>query len=475
MQTIQTLTKAQKKKALERILRSFILFCKFNFGFDLYDYEVKLARACLSSILVEPKDIYCKIARQSGKTEIVTLLMRFLMVFYLSFMGAHLMAGIASPKGEQAKTDVDRIKKSIAKMRRKWAIEDREFNSNTVRAYIDGILHAEIYKFSLAPTTTNESKTLNLLLVEEAHKVDDQKRSDQLDPMLSSTGGITWQLGVGCTRLCDYYAGCKGELPDSEVIIVPVDEVIKDKQKMYKKTKDPIHLEYKKAFERELRKKGRENPEIKRNYYLEDSIEEGNFVSRERLLRCSRTKDIESELYYLGIDWARSSDKTWITLGNNKNDIIGWFCYPSVRYEEQIELMMNDLEPYKGRIVGVCGDSTGLGDFPMEYLEGNTWLPIDDASKVKFTLQSKNEMYTNFDAALFKEDDDEQKFSYPADDPLTAEFEEQMTLLEREYKGDGEYLTPHHPDKAGMHDDACDATALMLLAGMDIVGDISFV
>jgi hypothetical protein len=37
-----------------------------------------------------------------------------------------------------------------------------------------------------------------------------------------------------------------------------------------------------------------------------------------------------------------------------------------------------------------------------------------------------------------------------------------MAELIREYKGDGEY--PHHPEKPGAHDDARDATALMLLA-----------
>jgi hypothetical protein len=79
------------------------------------------------------------------------------------------MCGIASPKGEQAKTDVDRVKKSVARLRTRWQVEDREFNPATVRAYQFDKLHAEIFKFSLAPTTSNESKTLNLLVVEEAH------------------------------------------------------------------------------------------------------------------------------------------------------------------------------------------------------------------------------------------------------------------------------------------------------------------
>jgi hypothetical protein len=200
------------------------------------------------------------------------------------------------------KTDVDRIKNSIQQLRERWQVEDREFNAATVRAFRFDKLSAEIFKFFLAPTTSNESKTLNLLIVEEAHLADGVKRSNELDPVLASTGGVTWMVGVGCTRMCDYKRGCDGEW----------------------------HLEYEKAFQRELRKKGRQNPEIRRNYYLEYTVEEGNFVARERLLSCARGRDIivSTDRLLAGIDWAQEIDYTWLTIVNNQNDVIDWFKYP---------------------------------------------------------------------------------------------------------------------------------------------------
>ena len=42
-----------------------------------------------------------------------------------------------------------------------------------------------------------------------------------------------------------------------------------------------------------------------------------------------------------------------------------------------------------------------------------------------------------------------------------------MTVLLREYTGDGEYLAVHHPDEPGAKDDAPDATALALIAAKD--------
>jgi hypothetical protein len=130
--------------------------------------------------------------------------------------------------------------------------------------------------------------------------------------------------------------------------------------------------------------------------------------------------------------------------------------YPHLPYEQQIEMMLSDLKkPIKAtrkkpdgteedyewtlfeRIVGVRGDSTGQGDMPMEFLQSHSGLPVGEASHVKFTLQSKNDLYTNFEQAIFRDIGDTMRFSYPAGHSLAAEFEDQMTRLIREYKGDG--------------------------------------
>src|SRR4051794_3371650 len=113
MQTIHGLTREQRERLLEKVLKTFVLFCEQEFGYKLYKYQLRIGRACLSSLFVEPKDVCIKISRQAGKTETITLLVRFLLIFYKLFTGEHFKAAIASPKGEQAKTDLDRIKLSI--------------------------------------------------------------------------------------------------------------------------------------------------------------------------------------------------------------------------------------------------------------------------------------------------------------------------------------------------------------------------
>lgn len=483
------LRKPSRYKKTNKTLNLFQKWCKQEFSVELYDYQTDICWWLLASLIIEPVDVFVKLSRQSGKTELVTLLVRFLIIFFRFITGTHLMAAFASPKGEQAKTDVDRVKKSITKLREGWQVEDREFNAKTIRAYRFDELFAEIYTFSLSPTTQNESKTLNLLIVEESHKADHKKRSDELDSMLASTNGTTWHFGVGCPVLSDFKRGCDGELPDSVSLVVPVAQVIHDRRKKFEETKDPKHLNYEKTYSRELRKKGGQNPEIRRNYKLEDTVEEGNFVSRDRLLSCARRSDVEvsTATLFLGIDWARVSDHTWMTLTNDKNDVIEWFKYPHLPYEQQIELMLADLKIQRGavgkpqwtyfeRIVAVKGDSTGQGDMPMEFLQMHSGLPVGQESHVKFTLQSKNDMYVAFEQAIFRDDGDPLRFSYPADHQLAAEFEEQTVKLLREYKGDGEYLSVHHPNEPDARDDAPDATALALFgAAGGTVGEIVFV
>lgn len=391
-----------------------------------------------------------------------------------------LMAAIAGPKGEQAKTDIDRIKKDIGYMRANWQLEDKENNQSTIRAYRLGKLVCEMYLFSLMPNTSLESKTLNVLAIEESHKAAHKKITDECDPMLASTNGCTWHFGVGCPRRSQFLEGCAGRLLESIAVQCAAEEVIRDRREVYEKTGDPYHLNYEKKFRSDLRKKGRNNPEIRRNYFLEDTVEEGNFISRERLLKCARTPDkvVPLTKLFCGIDWARRSDYTWVTIVNDKNDVIDWNKVPHVTYPEQVTLI-NEwlLEPrkdfegkeyrYIDRIYAFRGDATGAaGDAPNEILQLESSLPIDDDSFFVFGSQSKNDLYVNFELYLFKDDPfNSMKFSYPADHEHAAEFEDQMTNLIRDYTGKGQYLAVHHPkDDPEAKDDAPDSTALALMA-----------
>jgi hypothetical protein len=50
----------------------------------------------------------------------------------------------------------------------------------------------------------------------------------------------------------------------------------------------------------------------------------------------------------------------------------------------------------------------------MECLQFHTRLPVGDESDVKFSLQSKIEMYLNFESAIYREPGYSLRFDYPA-------------------------------------------------------------
>jgi len=110
------------------------------------------------------------------------------------------------------------------------------------------------------------------------------------------------------------------------------------------------------------------------------------------------------------------------TVGNDQNDVLEWFRYPKMRYEEQIELLLADLKrkrkrkklisngpvveeelDYFSRIVGVRGGFYGLRRLPNGIPAEQQRAPIGTDSQVKFTIQSKHEMYTKWEDALFRE------------------------------------------------------------------------
>ena len=49
----------------------------------------------------------------------------------------------------------------------------------------------------------------------------------------------------------------------------------------------------------------------------------------------------------------------------------------------------------------------------MEFLQAHSGLPTGQDSLVKFTLQSKHEMYTRWEQTLFRVAGDQMRFSYP--------------------------------------------------------------
>ena len=61
-------------------------------------------------------------------------------------------------------------------------------------------------------------------------------------------------------RLCDFKRACDVELPETSSLKVDVHRVIATTARMFERTGESRHLDYEKAFEREIRKKAARTP-----------------------------------------------------------------------------------------------------------------------------------------------------------------------------------------------------------------------
>ena len=112
----------------------------------------------------------------------------------------------------------------------------------------------------------------------------------------------------------------------------------------------------------------------------------------------------------------------------------------------------------------------------MEFLRDHTRLPIGEERHLKFTLQEEqNEMYRNFESAVYGEPGDHYDLAAQRTTRWPREFGEQIAALVREYKGDGEYLSVHHPDTRGAVKEHPNDIVTLMGRTRGAVGDILFV
>ena len=111
-------------------------------------------------------------------------------------------------------------------------------------------------------------------------------------------------------------------------------------------------------------------------------------------------------------------------------------------------------------------DATGVGDVVVEMLEQKSRWNVESFI---FTQLSKAQIFqslTNLiavsegiaDGSI--EDKGQKRFEYWNGDPMVKKFEQEMLDLEKEYIGEKQILSCHHPDKSGAHDDYCCSLAL---------------
>ncbi len=484
-----------KKSDLEYVLKLRDDFVANDLGLRFYTYQREVSDAIIIALLSRTgEEIPIEISRQAGKTEAIVCTLCFLMAFSKSLSvrfwryEASFRFIIFSPQKEQAKTDFDRLKGYFQKLKRGgWGqlVDQKESNQTTLQI-ANG---SYCYIFPLTPTSNPESKTADMIIYEEAHKIIDQEKKNKADPMGASTNAPEISVGVAWYQK-NYFKNLIDAKP--EHLHFPAEDVIKERRRMYEQDGDERHLLYERHYNKKLALLGPEDASLQTQYQLKWKLEAGNFMSEEdwKALRSPYVYlgpdgkrehfapklmdfDIESDCY-AGIDTAKHPDSTVVTIvrWNEKTcwkELVALLELHGTNYSDQFTIIsgydtVGGKKTGKGmfdyfNVVAVSIDSTGQGSFMPDYFKTHTKFRDERSGlfEVKFSLPGKDMIYTNLMQVMTN-----RLTAIPADDTLELrKMRQQLIELQKEYKG--QFLICHHPeDDQGQsyHDDYPDSWAL---------------
>ena len=371
--------------------------------------------------------------RQSGKTTSLVHVVEIVMIYVSRLFDIPLDIGIFAPQKEQANTDFKRLKNALSKSKQDLSIRDHDANrkakeeSNAKTITLGN--GSSCYIFPVTPTSNPESKTLHLIIVEEAQDIDDKIINEQILPMGSATNAVVIRVGTAGGRHCDFYWA----IQKGRAYVMTFPEIAADRRRMYELTGDATHLIYERNINNLIAEKGLMSPAIQRPYFNVWQLQAGMFITAPELfrLRIDRTFDdpkadpvyreyhqwyhsgrhILPEIdewatshnvpppllklyrewteanHYFGLDTAKKQDQTVLKIGRETDGRLA--AVRSVQglrgtnYSDQFEILKSELQWFK--IAAGAIDSTGQGDFMPDLFERGTGY---QSYRVTFSLRS---------------------------------------------------------------------------------------
>lgn len=458
--------------------------------------------------------------RQSGKTTSIVHVVESIMLFVSKLFGIPIEIGIFAPQKEQANTDFKRLKNALARSRKDLIVVDHDANkqakeeSNAKTITLGN--GSSCYIFPVTPTSKPESKTLHVIIIEEAQDINDEIVDEDILPMGTATNAVVIKVGTAGDRKCVFYK----DIQKGRAYVMTYPEIAADRRRMYEMTGDARHLVYEQNVKQKIKQHGLASPEIQKPYFNVWQLSGGHFIDSHLLLagrvqqsfedpkadgafreyhqwlkegrrsllerdEYAKSHNIEQSVYdqyrawtehdhYFGIDTAKSTDQTLLKIGRMVNGKLRLVRsvggMHGTNYEDQFETLVAELQWFK--IAAGSIDSTGQGDFMPDKFERHTPYKV---YRLKFSRMSKDIIYKSLYQKMVNGKFEycwQDIMEYPVDSanlgPLSPEhftaadaeqFEDEFIDLEKRYVG--ELMVVAHPDTAGAHDDHPDSTALM--------------
>ncbi len=448
------------------------LFCECVLAF--FDVTItveqeKIAREIIYRVLLRKRHtIDISACRQIGKTEVVCYSLWFLTYIFPKIEDEPLRAIITAPERTTGSEVFDRTKKLYDACEVQHNFEFKQKSLDVVvlpdnsRLDVFGLFKG--FSRREEKKTTKEGRSAHIIVRDEKHLGDDEIFKDELEPAMSTTGGVDIWVGNGGFRSCR--AKELSEITGTaDVSVIKLDYTYMRNAMLleFERTKNPMFLRWIESQDKYIADHGIESDEVQKNLYLKWIVEVGNFISLEHLILHRREKDIfGTRLADCGIDFAKgeNGDETIATITDYERNIRTWEKF-SGEYPDQVDEIAMWL-PQQAAMHNVslrfinC-DTTGVGDPVKSMLKRKLRTPVRG---VQFTVQHKDVMAKKLQKA-FAAKSERERLTYPSNHPLTPQFEKQFKNLLKERRPTGQLNLTHGTGKHD-HDDYPQSCALSL-------------
>lgn len=474
------------------VTNKIIEFGKALTGVTLYPYQMEAVFAIIYSVITFSGDVKTMLfSRQSGKTEAIAFCIDTLCVILpalanflpdLEQFKTGFRVGLFAPQSDQVQTTYSRALTRINSANAEMVLSDPDINVE-LESYVRLSLTNGSYLMGQTASKQSkiESKTYDLVIVEEAQDVDDLIVSKSIEPMVSATGGSIIKVGTtGMYKNHFWYEIQHNRNVDRKCsnprlrnhFEYDYKRIIKDRREQYEIDHKRFHLNYEADVMRKRERWGEDSQAFKLAYALIWDLESGMLITDKDFISiCNKRLGFQdpgvNDYIVAGIDIGKSPAETVLTVVKviqNEDEfekpikqIIAWFALGGLDYEAQHHIILDCIVDYN--IQTLYADYTGVGKAVVDRLMYACGEYVNIVPYT-FTPQSKSDMWFNFTSDISA-----RRLVVPANRQVRettefSKFEEQMKNCQKYFNGS--YMVCEKSE--GYFDDFVDSCALACMA-----------
>lgn len=467
-------------------------FGKVLTGIPLYSYQEEIAyRIIYSVITFEGSVLTVLLSRQSGKSETMAFVIDTLTVLLpalakiipdLEQFSNGFRVGLFAPQTDQVVTTYSRAMTRLTSANAEMVLSDPDLLVSLESEVRLNLSNGSFLAGQVASKQSKiESKTYDLIIIEEAQDTDDFLVTKSIEPMLTATGGTLVKVGTtGVTKNHFWYEiqanrNHDRKIPDKRLrnhFEYAYKEIISARRHQFEIDHKKFHLNYEADILRKKERWGEDSQAFKLAYALVWDLESGMLISDKEFNTLLNRKlgfqePSTGDYVVAGLDIGKAPAETVLTIAKvwytddpfekPYKQILAWVCLGGLDYEAQHHEILNYIVEYN--ISTIFADYTGVGKPVVDRLvyACGEYVNIEPYT---FTAQSKSDMWYNFTSDI-----QTRRLIVPANRVVRStsefqKFEEQMKNCQKYFNG--AYMVCEKSE--GYFDDMVDSCALMCLA-----------